>query len=83
MKVELSPKASKQLGRMDDQLKSRIAVALRKLAMEPPQGDIKALQGRDGYRMRIGQYRVLFDIIEGRIIVHDILPRGQAYKGGR
>jgi mRNA interferase RelE/StbE len=25
------------------------------------QGDVKALQGRDGYRVRIGHYRVLFD----------------------
>jgi mRNA interferase RelE/StbE len=25
------------------------------------QGDVKALQGRDGYRLRIGHYRVIFD----------------------
>jgi len=25
------------------------------------QGDVKALQGRDGYRLRIGSYRVIFD----------------------
>jgi mRNA interferase RelE/StbE len=25
------------------------------------QGDVKALQGRDGYRLRIGGYRVIFD----------------------
>ena len=24
-------------------------------------GDVKALQGRDGYRLRIGSYRVIFD----------------------
>jgi mRNA interferase RelE/StbE len=24
-------------------------------------GDIKNLQGRDGFRLRIGQYRVIFD----------------------
>lgn len=25
------------------------------------QGDVKALQGRDGFRLRIGSYRVVFD----------------------
>jgi mRNA interferase RelE/StbE len=25
------------------------------------QGDVKALQGRNGYRLRIGSYRVIFD----------------------
>ena len=25
------------------------------------QGDVKALQGRDGFRLRIGSYRVIFD----------------------
>lgn len=25
------------------------------------QGDVKALRGRDGYRLRIGSYRVIFD----------------------
>jgi mRNA interferase RelE/StbE len=24
-------------------------------------GDVKALQGRDGYRLRVGSYRVIFD----------------------
>jgi mRNA interferase RelE/StbE len=24
-------------------------------------GDVKRLQGRDGYRLRIGRYRVIFD----------------------
>lgn len=25
------------------------------------EGDVKALQGRDGYRLRISSYRVIFD----------------------
>jgi mRNA interferase RelE/StbE len=25
------------------------------------QGDVKALQGRGGYRLRLGSYRVIFD----------------------
>ena len=31
------------------------------LAAMTGQGDVKALQGRDGYRVRIGSYRVIFE----------------------
>jgi mRNA interferase RelE/StbE len=62
--------------------KSRIIKALKKLEHEPPQGDIKSLEGKDGYRLRIGDYRALFDVVDDIIAVHAIAPRGQAYKGG-
>lgn len=53
------------------------------MAKEPPEGDIKSLTGRDGYRLRVGDYRVLFDIIEKDVVVHEIGLRGQIYKGRR
>jgi len=43
-------------------------------------GDVKKLQGADGYRLRIGDLRVLFVIENTTITIKDILPRGQAYK---
>lgn len=83
MNIELSPRAAKYLARLDNPLKDRIKSALHNLAQEPPQGDIKALAGRDGYRLRVGDYRLLFDILDGSIIVYEIGLRGQIYKGGR
>ena len=32
------------------------------------QGDVKRLQGRDGYRLRIGRYRVIFDEDQNTIL---------------
>lgn len=44
-------------------------------------GDIKKLQGIDnGYRLRVGDLRVLFSIEDDRIYIDNIIPRGQAYK---
>ena len=44
-------------------------------------GDIKKLQGIDnGYRLRVGDLRVLFSIKDDRIYIDNIIPRGQAYK---
>ena len=80
MNVELSPKAAKYLARQDGILRERIGNALWKLSLEPPQGDIKSLTGRNDYRVRVGNYRILFSILPNRIVVLDIGPRGQIYK---
>ncbi len=80
MDIELSPKAAKYLIKLDNITKQRIKSAFMRLAQEPPQGDIKKMQRKDGYRLRIGKYRALFDIADNRIIVYDIDSRGQIYK---
>jgi mRNA interferase RelE/StbE len=80
MRVELSRSAKKQFNRLGEPYRSRIAAALDKLESEPPQGNIKKLQGKDGYRVRVGDYRILFDIENDRIDVFKIAPRGDVYK---
>ena len=82
MDTVLSAQAAKYLRKLNEPDKSRIKKAIKKLEEDPPQGDIKALAGKDGYRLRIGDYRALFDIVEDIIVIHAIAPRGQAYKGG-
>lgn len=44
--------------------------------------DIKKLQGREGYRLRIGGYRAIYEI-QGKtinVLVLDAGPRGDIYK---
>ena len=81
MKVVLEKKAAKYLESLDTVMKQRIKQALEDLAKEPPSGDIVKLQGENGYRRRVGDYRIIFDITETEIIVYKIAPRGQVYKG--
>ncbi len=83
MNVVLSPKAAKTLKRLNEPQKGRIINALKQLAQDPPEGDIKSLVGRYGFRLRVGDYQLLFDIIDNQIAVHDIGLRGQIYKGRR
>jgi len=42
----------------------------------------KKLQGRPGYRLRVGDWRVIYEIGKDRvvIIVMKIAPRGEVYK---
>jgi len=82
MKVELLPKAAKYLKGLSEPIKGRIKSALKKLGLEPPQGDIKAMSGgTDEYRVRVGDYRVLFKIFDDKVLIHEIGVRGQIYKG--
>ena len=83
MRVELSQKAYKYLLRLDSETRERLKKALIKLSLEPPQGDILSLSGKDGYRLRVGKYRALFDIVDNNIMVYEIDVRGQIYKKGR
>ena len=80
MRVELNNAAKKQYKKLNEPYKSRIASALDRLELEPPEGDIKKLQGRDGYRVVVGDYRILFDIENDRVDVFKIAPRWQAYR---
>ena len=81
MKTVLAPQAAKYLGRLSEPTKGRIKAALRKLEHEPPQGDVKVLSGQEGFRLRVGSYRILFGIKADTIVITDIAPRGQAYRG--
>lgn len=82
MEVVLRSSASKYLMRLDENTRRRITDALIALSVNPLQGDIKKLRGSALHRLRVGNYRVIFGIIGGKIVVSKIGPRGDVYKGG-
>lgn len=73
-----SKKAEKFLKKQDTPTKRRLVTAIGKLPFE---GDIKKLQGTNGYRLRVGNFRVLFDVNGIIIDIIEIGNRGQIYKG--
>jgi mRNA interferase RelE/StbE len=58
--IILAPSAARDLDALPRDARERVEAGLSRYAMTG-QGDVKALQGRDGYRLRIGSYRVIFD----------------------
>ena len=76
MKIVLEKDAQKHIKEKDKPTRQRIKDAIMKL----PAGDIKKLRGGSEFRLRIGDYRVLFRIEDDIIIIRDVLPRGEAYK---
>lgn len=79
MNITYSRDSAKDINSMDKTMKQRIKAGIEKI----PQGDIKPLKGSTGtYRLRVGDWRVLFSYLEGdTIYIRKIGPRGDVYKG--
>ena len=58
--IILTLNAAKDLDALPPDAREQVEAALHRYATTG-QGEVKPLQGRDGYRLRIGSYRVIFD----------------------
>jgi mRNA interferase RelE/StbE len=71
-KVEIKNKARKSLDKLSDFIVAPILNALNDLAENPrPQG-YKKLKGRKGYRIRVGDYRVIYEIFDNVLLIEVI-----------
>ncbi|MDP2666279.1 MAG: type II toxin-antitoxin system RelE/ParE family toxin [Candidatus Diapherotrites archaeon] len=64
--IEFSPTSLKQLEKLERPTRERILAALERSRVNPFQFFFK-LTGRDFYRMRVGDYRVIADISKQRV----------------
>lgn len=61
--------AQKQLMKLEPQVIAVIKIAIAELSQNPrPRGYIK-LKGEEAYRIRVGNYRVIYEIDDGKITV--------------
>ena len=63
MQINYSKQAVKFLEKQDRRTQIRIITAINNL----PSGDVKKLKGQDGYRLRVGDFRIIFDY-DGNIL---------------
>jgi mRNA interferase RelE/StbE len=68
-RIELRPAALRALKRIDHQDRDRIRGAIALLGEDPRPPGAKALQGRPGFRVRVGSYRIIYTIDDGMLIV--------------
>ena len=76
--------AEKQLEAIDKPIRQRLRNAIQMLSENPRRPGVIALQGTpNGYRVRVGDYRILFsvhdDVIEVRVF--KVGHRRQVYEG--
>jgi mRNA interferase RelE/StbE len=75
--MEVSKTAQKQLRKMQKQDALRLLDALREYE-KSGNGDVRNLQGRQGYRLRVGNMRAIFEVVNG-VIVLQAGYRGNIY----
>ena len=83
-RIRFTPKASKQVGRLDKPIARRIRFFLESLDLENPRLVGKALRGEGGFwRYRVGDYRILVSIEDDEllVLVVDVDHRRQVYRG--
>ncbi|MCP4877607.1 MAG: type II toxin-antitoxin system RelE/ParE family toxin [Gammaproteobacteria bacterium] len=83
MEIRYSKKALKYLLKLQPKLRDRIRNTIRKIADGNFRGlNIVAMQDVDAFRVRIGDYRVIYEINDDELvlIVIKIGARGDVYK---
>jgi len=66
--MKISNTAQKQLRKMQKQDALRLLNALKEYE-KSGKGDVKNLQGRNGYRLRVGNMRAIFEVVDGMIVL--------------
>ena len=81
-RVEVTRSAVKALRRVDPADAARLRGAIAMLAQDPRPPASRPLRGRDGWRLRVGDYRVLYTIRDDvlLIVVVTLAHRSAAYR---
>lgn len=67
--VRILRSAQKHLAGIDTRDRLRVIAAIRALAKEPHPPGVKKLSGRPAWRIRVGQYGVIYEIHGERLLI--------------
>ncbi len=67
--LDFSKQALKELVNINEPYYSQIKQAIFSLTQNPRPNGYKKLKGRNGYRIRIGNYRVIYDIFDSKLLI--------------
>ena len=83
-RLAYSKQSVRQLARMPAPLARRIRDRMAAIAQNPyaEHANVKRLRGRQGFRLRVGDWRVIYDIRDDELVVLvlSVAPRGQVYR---
>lgn len=68
--VEFTAKASLQFRDLPEKIRKTIRTKLDRLAKNPSEAQqVKAMEGIDAYRLRVGDYRVIYTMDRGLLLI--------------
>jgi mRNA interferase RelE/StbE len=76
--IAFTPASARQWAKLSIDVRRRIDARLTEFATSG-RGDVKRLKGRNGSRLRVGDWRVIFYEERGRIIVAAVGHRREIY----
>ncbi|MDF3077736.1 MAG: type toxin-antitoxin system RelE/ParE family toxin [Sphingobacteriaceae bacterium] len=81
-RISIKVSVYKKLEKLPSKIESRIVEEIQSLAANPRPAGCKKLKGLDGYRIRVGDYRIVYQIKDSVLIilVLDIGHRKNIYK---
>ena len=84
-KVDIGPKAGRFIRKQDTPIQQQLIRKLRELEQDPRPAGCKRLQGNKNlYRVRMGDYRIIYTIKDNQLVVLviQIGHRRDVYRGG-
>lgn len=73
--VYLSAKAEKQLDKLSNQIAILLLDSIDDLSKDPRPNGCKKLKGRNAYRIRVGNYRIIYEI-QDRVLLMEVVAIG-------
>ncbi len=68
--VEIAPAAKRQIKKLTPPIQAQIIQKLEELRLDPRSPGVKKMIGEDNtYRVRIGTYRIVYEIYESSLLV--------------
>lgn len=81
MQIEIRKSAVKDLKSINEPFKTKLHDKILELKNFPNLSNIKKLTNFEpAYRLRVGDYRILFDIVDEVIIIGRVLHRQNSYE---
>lgn len=71
-KIVITRQAEKQLDKIDTTQVRQVLDAIQSLENDPRTHGCKKLKGREGYRIRAGMYRIIYDIFDSVLMIEVI-----------
>lgn len=68
-RVGLRPSAVRALRKLDPPVARRVQAAIELLAQDPRPPAARRLRGRPGWRVRTGDYRIIYTVDDGVLVV--------------
>jgi len=76
--IIFTEKVERELGKLEKSIQERIFAVLERVKIRP-ESYFKRLVGEKAYKLRVGDYRVIADILDDKIIILNVGHRRNVY----